>query len=125
MKQKNKKIKKKKPKLFKKVFIPKNTQEIISYMFKDFDEKTNILKISDDEYSICIEYTDVSFAKANDEEAENIFFKWLEYLHSFREDNHIAVINAGTPIKTEKYKERFIFDVAHLEDESQNKLLKN
>ena len=77
MKQKNKKIKKKKSKLFKKVFIPKNTQEIISYMFKDFDEKTNILKISDDEYSICIEYTDVSFAKANDEEAENIFFKWL------------------------------------------------
>lgn len=122
MKQKNKKIKKKKPKLFKKVFIPKNTQEIISYMFKDFDEKTNILKISDDEYSICIEYTDVSFAKANDEEAENIFFKWLEYLHSFREDNHIAVINAGTPIKTEKYKERFIFDVAHLEDESQKQI---
>lgn len=122
MKQKNKKIKKKKSKLFKKVFIPKNTQEIISYMFKDFDEKTNILKISDDEYSICIEYTDVSFAKANDEEAENIFFKWLEYLHSFREDNHIAVINAGTPIKTEKYKERFIFDVAHLEDESQKQI---
>lgn len=122
MKQKNKKIKKKKPRLFKKVFIPKNTQEIISYMFKDFDEKTNILKISDDEYSICIEYTDVSFAKANDEEAENIFFKWLEYLHSFREDNHIAVINAGTPIKTEKYKERFIFDVAHLEDEQQKQI---
>lgn len=122
MKQKNKKIKKKKPSLFKKVFIPKNTQEIISYMFKDFDEKTNILKISDDEYSICIEYTDVSFAKANDEEAENIFFKWLEYLHSFREDNHIAVINAGTPIKTEKYKERFIFDVAHLEDEQQKQI---
>lgn len=122
MKQKNKKIKKKKPRLFKKVFIPKNTQEIISYMFKDFDEKTNILKISDDEYSICIEYTDVSFAKANDEEAENIFFKWLEYLHSFREDNHIAVINAGTPIKTKKYKERFIFDVAHLEDEQQKQI---
>ena len=127
MKQKNKKlktfkVKNKKTKLFKKVFIPKNTQEIISYMFKDYDEKTNILKISDDEYSICIEYTDVSFAKANDEEAENIFFKWLEYLHSFREDNHIAVINAGTPIKTEKYKEKFIFDVEHLEDNAQRQI---
>lgn len=127
MKQKNKKlktfkVKNKKTKLFKKVFIPKNTQEIISYMFKDYDERTNILKISDDEYSICIEYTDVSFAKANDEEAENIFFKWLEYLHSFREDNHIAVINAGTPIKTEKYKEKFIFDVEHLEDNAQRQI---
>ena len=88
-------------------------------MFKDVDEKTNIFKINDEEYSICIEYTDVSFAKANDEEAENIFFKWLEYLHSFREDNHISVINAGTPIKTEKYKERFIFDTDSIEDSNQ------
>lgn len=91
-------------------------------MFQEFDEKTNILKISDEEYSICIEYTDVSFAKANDEEAENIFFKWLEYLHSFREDTHIAVINAGTPIKTEKYKEKFIFDIDHLEDAAQKQI---
>ncbi len=101
------------------VFIPKTSQEVISYMFKDVDEKTNIFKINDEEYSICIEYTDVSFAKANDEEAENIFFKWLEYLHSFREDNHISVINAGTPIKTEKYKERFIFDTDSIEDSNQ------
>ena len=101
------------------VFMPKTSQEVISYMFKDVDEKTNIFKINDEEYSICIEYTDVSFAKANDEEAENIFFKWLEYLHSFREDNHISVINAGTPIKTEKYKERFIFDTDSIEDSNQ------
>ena len=101
------------------VFIPKTSQEVISYMFKDVDEKTNIFKINDEEYSICIEYTDVSFAKANEEEAENIFFKWLEYLHSFREDNHISVINAGTPIKTEKYKERFIFDTDNIEDSNQ------
>lgn len=125
MTQKKKKVRQKKNKpikVMKKVFIPKTSQQIISYMFKDFDEKTNILKISDDEYSICIEYTDVSFAKANDEEAENIFFKWLEYLHSFREDNHIAVINAGTPIKTEKYKEKFIFEKEHLKDEKQKKI---
>lgn len=125
MTQKKKKVRQKKNKqikVMKKVFVPKTSQQIISYMFKDFDEKTNILKISDDEYSICIEYTDVSFAKANDEEAENIFFKWLEYLHSFREDNHIAVINAGTPIKTEKYKEKFIFEKDHLKDEKQKKI---
>ena len=102
-----------------KVFIPKTNQEIISYMFKEIDERTGIFRIEEDTYSICIEYSDVSFAKANEDEAENIFFKWLEYLHSFREDTHIQVINAGTPIKTEKYKEKFIFEKEHLKDDKQ------
>ena len=109
-------------KMLPKVFTPKTSQEVISYMFKEFDEKTNIFKINEEEYSICIEYFDVSFAKANDEEAENIFFKWLEYLHSFREDTHIEVINAGTPIKTEKYKEKFIFDTDNIEDSNQKQI---
>ncbi len=109
----------KKNKMIPKVFTPKTGQQIISYMFKDVDERTGIFQINEDTYSICMEYTDVSFAKANDEEAENIFFKWLEYLHSFREDAHIEVINAGTPIKTEKYKERFVFQTNHLKDEKQ------
>ena len=60
------------------VYTPKSSQEVISFLFKDYDEKTGILKIADDTYSICMEYTDISFAKANDEECENIFFKWLE-----------------------------------------------
>lgn len=125
MNQKSKMVRKKTKKkhsFVPKVFTPKTTQEIISYMFKDYDEKTNIFKISDDEFSICIEYSDVSFAKANDEEAENIFFKWLEYLHSFREDTHLAIINAGTPIKTAKYKEKFVFDVENLGDTNQKQL---
>ena len=109
-------------KMLPKVFTPKTSQEVISYMFKEFDEKTNIFKLNEEEYSICIEYSDVSFAKANDEEAENIFFKWLEYLHSFREDTHIEVINAGTPIKTEKYKEKFIFDTDNIEDSNQKQI---
>ena len=111
--------KKKKSNILPTTFIPKTNQEIISYMFKEVDERTGIFRIDDDTYSICIEYSDVSFAKANEEEAENIFFKWLEYLHSFREDTHIQVINAGTPIKTEKYKEKFIFEKEHLKDERQ------
>ena len=119
MKKKKKKQKSQKKQMLPKVFTPKTNQEIISYMFKGVDERTGIFQISDDIYSICMEYTDVSFAKANDEEAENIFFKWLEYLHSFREDTHIQVINAGTPIKTEKYKEKFIFETNHLKDEQQ------
>ena len=117
-----KKKNKKKKKIFSKIFIPKTSQDVISFMFKEVDEKTGIFKINEDEYSICIEYSDVSFSKANDVEAENIFFKWLEYLHSFREDTHIQVINAGTPIKTEKYKEKFIFDDKHLTSFVQRKI---
>ncbi len=117
MKKKNRK----KKQIIPKVFIPKNTQEIISFLFKEVDEKTGIIRIADDEYSICMEYSDVSFAKANDEEAENIFFKWLEYLHSFREDTHIEVVNAGMPIKTERYKERFVFD-ENQKDDSQRQI---
>ncbi len=121
-KKKQNKKNAKKNKMIPKVFTPKTNQQIISYMFKDVDERTGIFQINEDTYSICMEYTDVSFAKANDEEAENIFFKWLEYLHSFREDAHIEVINAGTPIKTEKYKERFVFQTEHLEDKNQLKI---
>ena len=124
-----KKIKQKKRKNFwskfkiiPKVFIPEKTQDIISFLFKDYDEKTGILKITVEEYSICIEYSDVSFSKANDEDAESIFFKWLEYLHSFREDTHIEVVNAGMPIKTDRYKENFIFDVDSITDEQQKQI---
>lgn len=104
------------------VYTPKSSQEVISFLFKDYDEKTGILKIADDTYSICMEYTDISFAKANDEECENIFFKWLEYLHSFREDNHIQVVNASTPVKIEKFKEKFVFDTSSLKDEKQKQI---
>ena len=118
-----KKGKKKNRNVFKfKVFTPKSSQECVSFLFQDFDEKTGILKITDDVYSICMEYTDISFAKANDEECENIFFKWLEYLHSFREDNHIQVVNASTPVKTEKFKEKFVFDTSSLKDEKQKQI---
>ena len=117
-----KKKKESKKKVIQKIFLPKIAQDIVSFLFKEVDEKTSIFKISDDEYSICIEYSDVSFAKANDEEAENIFFKWLDYLHSFREDVHIEVVNASTPIKTEKFREKFIFDTSNLQDENQIKM---
>lgn len=109
--QKQRKSNKNNKKILQKVYTPRRTQDIIKYLFKEVDERTGIFKITDDEYSICMEYTDLSFAKANDEEAENIFFKWLEFLHSFREDTHIQVVNAGSPIKTDKYKEQFTFDM--------------
>ena len=109
IKKQRKSSKTRKP-ILQKVYTPKTTQDVIKYLFKDVDNKTGIFKITDDEYSICMEYTDISFAKSNDEDAESIFLKWLEFLHSFREDTHIEVVNAGSPIKTERYKEQFIFD---------------
>ena len=109
--KKQRKSNKNNKKILQKVYTPRRTQDIIKYLFKEVDERTGIFKITDDKYSICMEYTDLSFAKANDEEAENIFFKWLEFLHSFREDTHIQVVNAGSPIKTDKYKEQFTFDM--------------
>lgn len=125
MKKKSKKVvrnPKKKKKWIPKTFIPETTQDIVSFLFNEVDEKTGIFKINEEEYSICMEYSDVSFAKANDEEAETIFFKWLEYLHSFREDTHIEVVNAGMPIKTDRYKEKFIFEADLVEDSNQKKI---
>ncbi len=125
MKKKPKKVvrnQKKKKKWIPKTFIPETTQDIVSFLFNEVDEKTGIFKINDEEYSICMEYSDVSFAKANDEEAETIFFKWLDYLHSFREDTHIEVVNAGMPIKTDRYKEKFIFESDLVEDSNQKKI---
>lgn len=125
MKKKQKKVvrnQKKKQKWIPKTFIPETTQEIVSFLFTEVDEKTGIFKINDEEYSICMEYSDVSFAKANDEEAETIFFKWLDYLHSFREDTHIEVVNAGMPIKTDRYKTKFTFESDLIEDSNQKKI---
>lgn len=125
MKKTTKKISRKKKKKINKiipnVFIPTSTQSIVSFLFKDFDVKTGIMQINDEEYSICMEYTDVSFAKADDEEAENIFFKWLEYLHSFKEDTHIEIVNASVPIKTKRYIENYVFDT-NLENKEQKQI---
>lgn len=117
----NRKKRKKISKIISNVFIPTSTQSIISFLFKDFDVKTGIMQINDEEYSICMEYTDVSFAKADDEDAENIFFKWLEYLHSFKDDTHIEIVNASVPIKTKRYIENYVFDT-NLENKEQKQI---
>lgn len=117
----NRKKRKKISKIIPNVFIPTSTQSIISFLFKDFDVKTGIMQINDEEYSICMEYTDVSFAKADDEDAENIFFKWLEYLHSFKDDTHIEIVNASVPIKTKRYIENYVFDT-NLENKEQKQI---
>lgn len=74
------------------VFVPKTNQQVFTMLFKDYKE--NIMRIGDDMYSICFEYTDISFAKADLEDAGAIFLKWVDYLNSFTDKAHIQVTNA-------------------------------
>lgn len=93
-----------------KVARPKTTSQIMRMFFKDFNEKNSIIQLDENHYSICFEYQDISFAKANYETQENIFLKWVEYLHSFNYNDHIQVVCAGRPIKTDNYKKNFVYD---------------
>ena len=68
------------------------------------------MQLDENHYSICFEYQDISFAKANYDEQENIFLKWVEYLHSFNYNDHIQVVCAGRPIKTDDYKKDYIYN---------------
>ena len=102
------KLKKKLAKL--KVAKPKTTPQIMQMFFKDFNENNSIMQLDENHYSIAFEYQDISFAKANYEEQENIFLKWVEYLHSFNYNDHIQVVCAGRPVKTQDYKQQYIYD---------------
>ena len=119
-KNKNNLKKTKKKKIFKnslinfKVAKPKTTSQIIHTFFKDFNEKNSIIQLDDTHFSVCFEYQDISFAKANYEEQENIFLKWVEFLHSFNYNDHIQVVCFGTPVKTNDYKQKFIYNENNL-----------
>ena len=121
VKEKKNKIKKDSifSRLFKKLEIykilkPKTTSQIIRVFFKGFDEKNSIIQLDDTHFSVCLEYQDISFAKANYEEQENIFLKWVDFLHSFNYNDHIQVVCFGTPEKTKDYKQKFIYNENNL-----------
>lgn len=103
-----------------KVFIPKTTPQVISMLFQDFQD--NIMRINEDTYSMCFEYTDISFSKADYEDAGAIFLKWVDFLNSFSERTHIQVTNASTPVNTEKFKSSFVFDIDELKTENEKRL---
>lgn len=42
--------------------------------------------------------------------------KWVEFLHSFNYNDHIQVVCAGKPLKTENYKKDFIYNTENLSD---------
>lgn len=98
------------PKKYESIKVPKRNQDIISGFFDNYDEITNIFQIAEDTYSVCFEYRDIAFSKANIDEQEGIMMKWLDYLHSFNDNCHIQVTNAGTPIATKDYKNRFVYN---------------
>lgn len=93
-----------------KVAIPKTTSQIIHTFFKEYNEKNSIIQLDDTHFSVCFEYQDISFAKANYEGQETIFLKWVEFLHTFNYNDHIQVVCFGTPVKTKDYKQKFIYN---------------
>ena len=118
-KVKEKKTKIKKESIFSKIFkkirnnkiaVPKTTSQIIHTFFKDYNEKNSIIQLDDSHFSVCFEYQDISFAKANYEGQETIFLKWVEFLHSFNYNDHIQVVCFGMPVKTKDYKRKFIYN---------------
>ncbi|MBE6147810.1 MAG: hypothetical protein E7168_05750 [Firmicutes bacterium] len=92
-----------------KVAIPKTTPQIIRMFFEDFNENTSIIKLDENHFSVCLEYQDISFSKANYDEQENIFLKWVDYLHSFNYNDHIQVVCSGKPVKTQDYKKNYVY----------------
>lgn len=106
-----------------KVAKPKTTSQIIHTFFKDFNENNSIIQLDDTHFSVCFEYQDISFAKANYEEQENIFLKWVEFLHSFNYNDHIQIVCFGTPVKTKDYKQKFIYN-ENSANENESKIAK-
>lgn len=99
-----------------KIAKPKTTSQIMRMFFSGFNEANSIIQIDDSHFSVCFEYQDISFSKANYSEQESIFLKWVEFLHSFNYNDHIQVVCAGKPLKTENYKKDFIYNTENLSD---------
>lgn len=106
-----------------KISKPKTTSQMMRVFFNTFNESNFIFQLDENHFSVCFEYQDISFSKANYEEQENIFLKWVEYLHSFNYTDHIQVVCSGTPVKTENYKKNFIYNENGL-NENENRISK-
>ena len=100
---KTKKKKKKKTS----ILLPRSSNDVIRCFFEDYDTETNLFRIGENLYSMCYEYEDISFTKADAEEALDILLKWRDYINSLNEDIHMQVVNANTPVVTKGFKERY------------------
>lgn len=105
-----------------KMFIPRTTPQVMSMYFKEYDKKTGIMRIDENLYSVCYEYTDVSFAKANEEQQTAIMMKYIDYLNSLTTNMNIQVIHCGVPVATDAYKEDYVFPITDDMTENEKKL---
>lgn len=104
------------------IIIPSITPHLIEAFFKEADDKNGIMKIDSTHYSVCFEYSDISFSKAKIEEQEAILLKYVDFLNSHSETEHIEVIHAGAVIETDNYKSRFLFNETNQMTENENKI---
>lgn len=105
-----------------KMFIPRTNSQVMSMFFKEYDEKSGIMRIDENHYSVCYEYSDISFSKANDDKVIEIFLKYVDFLNSLTQNIHLQVIHCGMPLATDVYKEDFIYPVTDRLDENQKKI---
>ena len=117
--QYNNKTKKKKQE---RMFIPRTNSQIMSMFFKDYDEKSGIMRIGENTYSVCYEFSDVSFAKANEEDQNKIFMKYVDFLNSLTTNMHIQVIHCGVPVATARYKENYNYPILDSYSENEKRL---
>lgn len=131
-KTKSKQEKKKNSKWQKKLYsilphkaeTPQTTNQLLKMFFKEYDTDSHVFRIADDIYSICIEYSDISFAKATKDVAVNIFLKYVDFLNSFSNDVHIQVVNCSIPIKTDKLKKDYLINEENIQEDDA-KILEN
>lgn len=110
VKNKDKSSEENKKKTKESVALPKINPEVMELLFKETDEKSGIMRIDDTHYSICYEYSDISFSKASPEVQEAIFLKYVDFLNSHSVNEHIQVVHTSTILETDDYKNRFIYN---------------
>lgn len=104
------------------IALPKITPQIMELFFKEFDEKSGIMKIDNIHYSVCFEYSDISFSKAGSDIQESIFLKYVNFLNSHNVNEHIQIIHTSTIEETKDYKDRFIYQNKETYSDNERKL---
>lgn len=102
--------------------LPKINPEVLGLFFKEMDEKSGIMRIDDTHYSICYEYSDISFSKASPEVQESIFLKYVDFLNSHSVNEHIQIVHTSTILETKDYKNRFIYTTDETASDNENRI---
>ena len=71
-----------------KTFIPKSAQDTLPYL-TDYDN--GLFEVEEGVYSKCYRLKDVNFTDIKEEEQEQIFVRWGEFLNFFSEDIYLSI----------------------------------